>query len=414
MKKRIFMTLMSLFVLSALLIAACGKKEDGKASSVVETISEDASSADKKPAAGIADAAADSADAGSTDTAGSPEKAAESGSSASASASSAESKEGVNDASLLTKAEEAAQAMEKKVKKTGPGRRVYTDPVITEIAAGTASSSSSASAAQAAPAAPSKLVVLPATGNAANSSIAFKVDMEIEEAPVLYSAGFARTEKQIEEQLDELASYWEKYHLDSVDYLVRLPRFRFISQQLAGTNDYYYSGEALPDGTPNGKGVAVYADNCYYYGSFVNGRREGDGTWIQIFTRGGAYSKKNNGIYYHSYAGSFKNDLPDGEGQEHISHDPLYQTRRIATNVIGGFKAGYYHGEEYVLTVDTDGSQKDWTGNAVNGQWQAAADDYQRRTDGEMPVVRNLNEPGDYIWMTAANNQKQGVTGLTY
>ena len=254
--------------------------------------------------------------------------------------------------------------------------------------------------------------LLPSTGGSDNTWIAFKPDQDLLSPPAAWQSGYPRTEKAIENQLAELASYWEAGRMDSVDYLIRLPRFEYVSGMLSGTNDYYYQGGELKDGTPDGKGIAVYAENSYYYGEFKNGLREGEGVWIRVYPRDGIYAQSNNGIYYHSYTGSWKNNLPDGEGHEHISHDRKYQKRRLTTNVIGTFKEGLYDGEEYLLTVSPDGEQQNWTGIAVKGTFLPAASNYPKRVDGEQPVARNMDLAGDYIWMTQKNNRKQGVTGI--
>lgn len=61
-----------------------------------------------------------------------------------------------------------------------------------------------------------------------------------------------------------------------------------------------YYGELNEEGQRHGKGTAYYADGRLYSGDWANGRREGEGTWFDI------YGEKT------IYTGGWKNDIPDG------------------------------------------------------------------------------------------------------
>ena len=254
--------------------------------------------------------------------------------------------------------------------------------------------------------------LLPARNINNETSIAFRVKENVAPVKLAYQSFFPKSQETIEKQMEELLSYWAPYNLAAVDDLIRLPRYRYVSQMLNGTNDFYYIGDTLEDGTPNGKGLAVYGNDRYYYGDFVNGLREGNGTWIQVFVKNGGYSRRNNGIIYHSYAGSWKNNLPDGEGHEHISFDEQYQKERLTTNVIGNFSEGYYQGPIYLTTTGPESGVQEWNAEADHGTFLQATDSYPKYEDGELPVAKNVAYPDDYIWMIAANNARQGVTGL--
>ena len=398
MKKRWLLFLMIATLAAGLL--ACGKKEEkdnapvASEEAVVEEVSSEEAVAAESAAATESVEAAESTESAEADSSA---EAAESTEAAKAEEETTEDDKKA-EASEEASAEEASAEETPQISNTVPGKRVYAPKATPEELNK--------------PAPIEKEERLPARNINNETSIAFRVNENVAPIKLAYQSFYPKSQETIEHQMEELLSYWESYNLAAVDDLIRLPRYRYVSQMLNGTNDYYYIGETLADGTPNGKGLAVYGYDRYYYGDFVNGLREGNGTWIQIFIKNGAYSRRNNGITYHSYAGSWKNNLPDGDGHEHISFDEQYQKRRTTTNVIGKFSEGYYHGPLYLTTTGPETGVQEWTAEADHGTFLQATDEYPKYEDGELPVAKNESLEDDYIWMIAANNVNQGVTGL--
>ena len=225
---------------------------------------------------------------------------------------------------------------------------------------------------------------------------------------------FPDSEEDVQQILGNLADYWSKSDMQAVDYLLRMDKYRYLSQMLAGTNDYFYYGASDSDGKPDGTGLCVYAGNQYYYGHFQNGSREGTGFWYQIFVKDGAYSKANEGIYAHTYNGDWADDLPNGKGQEHLDIDVRYLDREIITNVIGTFANGYYSGDETLTSLDPQSGQKNWVGTAVNGTWKAFAEpsDVPGSTKKQIPVLRNVDNPENWFWMYTDENLGQGISAF--
>ena len=227
-------------------------------------------------------------------------------------------------------------------------------------------------------------------------------------------SSFPSGRQSVERLLGDLASYWDNYDLDAVDYLIRMEKYQYMSGLLDGSSDYFYVGEENKDGLPHGKGIACYAGNQYYYGDFKDGKREGGGFWYQIFIQDGPYSKANNGIYGHSYQGQWANDLPFGEGQEHLDIDTAYLSGRIVTNVIGSFINGYYSGEMTVITMDPENGEIGWRGEAINGTWvpirSGISEDSKKKK--QIPVLVNVENDTNYFWMLKDENYGQGITGL--
>lgn len=218
------------------------------------------------------------------------------------------------------------------------------------------------------------------------------------------------------EQLEELYYYWNDYQLDAVDDLIRLPRLRTaFTNELTGTNSFYYYGSLNSNGLPEGSGLAVYENNAYYCGEWKNGKRHGKGMWLQIYPDKPSTLNGVTGIIEHSYNGQWQNDYPNGEGQEHIGFDyEVMEGEVVITNVIGNFKDGYYNGELYIMTVNDEEESTDWEAVAKKGVF----DYYHERYNGsgELPVWERMKQTEDdddnYFWLDEPENVNWGIFGL--
>ena len=216
-------------------------------------------------------------------------------------------------------------------------------------------------------------------------------------------------------QLEELFGYWDDYQLEAVDDLIRLPRLRTaFTNELAGTNEFYYYGSFNKAGQPDGRGVAVYANNTYYCGDWKNGKRHGKGMWLRIFPDKPATVNGVTGVLEHSYNGQWENDLPNGNGQEHIEYDlEVMEGSDIILNVIGSFKDGYYNGELYIMTIEKSGSTTDWEASAQKGVFDYFHNRYS--TTGKLPVwemMEEVEEGTPYRWLDEPENVNWGIFGL--
>lgn len=218
-------------------------------------------------------------------------------------------------------------------------------------------------------------------------------------------------------QLKELYDYWDAYHLEAVGDLIRLERIQKISEELEGTGKFYYYGSTDSLGRPSGKGLAVYENNAYYFGSWKEGLREGKGMWLQVAIYNEENKYANLGVVEHSYNGAWKKDLPNGEGQEHFSYDYQvlkedYLTYNFAlANVLGNFKDGYYHGEMYIMTADEEGNTTDWTGICEEGVWEPIM---KGNTTDAVWETLEKDQQGNpsYHYMFPRDNAGFGILGL--
>lgn len=213
-----------------------------------------------------------------------------------------------------------------------------------------------------------------------------------------------------DEQLKEMMSYWADNNQKALDDLANLDRFKAMSWALKNTTDFYYYGETNASGAPEGKGIAVYADNQYYYGDWKNGVRSGNGTWIHYHIH--TTVNKNDLYLYHQYTGSWAEDLPDGEGSEHYDYEMslLKENSGYNNNLIGSYSKGLVNGEFYLTNIDSKGNVREWYAQAEHGSWVYKSENKDKA--GRRPVYVSTTDPDDYIWMLPGENKNIGVPCL--
>lgn len=211
--------------------------------------------------------------------------------------------------------------------------------------------------------------------------------------------------------LNEALPYFADNNQAAIWDLAHLKRYVKLSAELAGTNQYYYIGDVDSDGKPNGKGLAIYEDNSYYYGDWSDGVRCGDGRWFRFYIN--EESKRNaRGIYTsHSYAGEWADDLPNGGGAEHFDVDitKIEGNKRIIQNVVGNFNDGLYDGEMFANTVDYKGAVDEWYGVCDNGVFELWKD---MSSIGECSVWRNKDDHDMCLDIHKSENKNRGIREL--
>ena len=221
----------------------------------------------------------------------------------------------------------------------------------------------------------------------------------------------ATVEIDLPRQMSEMKGYWEAGNMEAVEDLAYLPRYRAASEKLSGTTKYYYFGDTDENKRPNGKGLAMYTDNQYYYGEWKNGVRSGNGMWIKFYVYDQNAKAKDSIYLQHSYSGTWANDLPNGDGAEHYDFidENLEANVSYNRNFIGNFKNGLYHGEIYITNYTSDHNTKEWSGTAKDGVWQPMG---ERDSKGQYPVIVELTDPDNYQWIAEKANKNHGVDGI--
>ncbi len=230
---------------------------------------------------------------------------------------------------------------------------------------------------------------------------AIVVDVE-DESDVSYSKEYI---------LNEALPYFQDNNQDAIWDLAHLKRYVKLSGELKNTGSYYYTGDVNTDGTPHGNGLAIYEDNCYYYGQWENGVRSGEGRWFHFYIGVKDQSNAMGKYMAHSYSGSWKNNLPDGSGSEHYDVDlsRLAVRERILQNVVGNFSAGLYDGDLFANTVDYTGTEEEWYGSAKQGVFDLFRD---VSAIGECSVWQNKADPSLCLDIDESENKRQGIREL--
>ena len=212
--------------------------------------------------------------------------------------------------------------------------------------------------------------------------------------------------------LQEAYPFFADNRQDAIWDLAHLKRYVKLSKGLEGTGEYYYQGDVDGDGKPHGTGLAIYEKNSYYFGQWNHGERSGKGTWYRYYIN---QRNKTNamGVYMaHSYAGEWKNNLPNGQGAEHFDVDisKLEPTRKIMIqNVVGNFTDGLYDGEMYANTTDYIGNVQEWDGIAQNGVFTLWRD---MSAIGECSVWRYREDKNICLDIDKSENKNQGIREL--
>lgn len=238
--------------------------------------------------------------------------------------------------------------------------------------------------------------------SADDDKTAIVVDIE-DENDVAYTKEFI---------LKEAYPFFADNNQEAIWDLAHLKRYVKLSKELEGTEEYYYQGDVDGDGKPNGTGLAIYEKNSYYFGEWSHGIRSGKGTWYRYYI--GQRNKVNAmGVYMsHSYAGEWKNNLPNGQGAEHYDVDisKLEPTRKIMIqNVVGNFTDGLYNGNMYANTVDYIGNVQEWDGIVEKGVFKLWRD---MSAIGECSVWRYKDDRNVCLDIDKSENKNQGIREL--
>lgn len=171
---------------------------------------------------------------------------------------------------------------------------------------------------------------------------------------------------EAEPLLKELYALLSADDIEGAKALMRQQEYRAMSAA-AADGCFTYSEETLC--------LAVYGDNCYYFGQWADGQRSGQGLWIQAaFDDDSAWESKQ-------YSGAWSDDFPNGDGEIVLIKDAgkiqleAGHTTSIHTEIVGSFKNGLYHGTIYETWHMNDGDTLIWTPiTAIDGVYQPMAD----------------------------------------
>lgn len=218
---------------------------------------------------------------------------------------------------------------------------------------------------------------------------------------------YSKVKYDIKRNLSEMETYFNDNNLEALDDLAHLDRYIAMSYALKDTTDYAYYGDTNTNGEPDGKGIAVYADNQYYCGEWKNGLRSGAGVWVHYHI----HLKENlsDPIIFHEFIGNFENDLPNGHGQDHYEFDPVLMVKNVnyITNYMCNYKDGLIDGEVYATSLDKNGTFIDYSGVASNGSFEYISESRDSKKKG--PVLTDNSNGDNYYWLSEKENRNIGV-----
>ena len=219
---------------------------------------------------------------------------------------------------------------------------------------------------------------------------------------------YSKVKFDIRKNLSEMERYFKENNTEALYDLANLDRFIAMSYSYKDTDNFAYYGDTDSNNKPNGKGVAVYADNRYYYGDWKNGKRDGNGVWVHYHIH--LKTNLTDMIVFHQYSGEFRNDFPEGEGQDHYEYDSNFfvKDKWYITNYIGNFKKGLIDGEIYCTATNKNNDYIDYNGEAKNGMFIPISEsiDKQKR----IPVLTETKNPDNYYWIPKVENINIGVS----
>lgn len=218
---------------------------------------------------------------------------------------------------------------------------------------------------------------------------------------------YSKVKYNAKTNLSEMEGYFNDNNLEALHDLAYLDRFIAMSYAYRGTTDFAYYGDVNENGEPHGKGIAVYADNQYYCGEWKNGFRDGSGVWVHYHMHLG--KNVNDPVTFHEFIGNFKNDLPDGQGQDHYEYDKnlMVKNKNYITNYLCNYVAGYIDGNVYCTTLDSEDAYNEFTGTASKGSFEYISASRDDKKQG--PVMTNEANPDNYYWLSEKDNRYIGV-----
>lgn len=211
--------------------------------------------------------------------------------------------------------------------------------------------------------------------------------------------------------LNEAYPYFENNNHEAIWDLAHLKRYIKLSAGLKDTNQFYYKGDVNSEGKPDGKGLAIYEDNSYYYGEWSDGVRSGDGRWFRFYIDEVSNRNALGKYTSHSYAGEWDDNLPNGQGAEHFDVDvsKIEIGEEVIQNVVGNFNGGLYDGDMFANSLDYRGIVSEWDGVTSKGVFKLWKD---ISSIGECSVWRNKDNKERYLDIDKSENKNQGIQEL--
>ncbi len=155
---------------------------------------------------------------------------------------------------------------------------------------------------------------------------------------------------------------------EALDQLQDSEEGKALEAMAEGEGSYLYFPEG-GSGT-DGKGIGFYVfEDCslWYYGDYVNGKREGKGIWYYTSSH-----TEDGSLYKEVYQGDWKEDAPNGKGHQYIAlGDKVDTDKRFKV------KDGLFYGAYKIKDKLEDGTE-------VSGKYKLKKGKYVTISDEEL------------------------------
>ena len=184
-----------------------------------------------------------------------------------------------------------------------------------------------------------------------------------EEARLAEDAELAAIEEAHNAVLSKVYDAFKSGKLDDVKEVLRTDEVKDLVDEIVSDEVSYYYGDKDADGNRQGKGLAMYLDGYFYYGTFDKNVRSGQGTWMR------AVYADSSAIGSYIFQGNWLNDLPNGEGTStsNFYKDKISESELVKQVIKGNYKDGLENGRMSLSGSTKGGSSVQYTYTVEDG-----------------------------------------------
>lgn len=224
-----------------------------------------------------------------------------------------------------------------------------------------------------------------------------------EEAAAAEEAERVALEEAHSDTLQKLYECFAAEDLDAVKDMMRTEEFSDLADEVIGSNSFYY-GTKTPEGSREGKGIAVYENGYYYYGDFAGNLRSGHGILMR------AVYSESSAIGSFVYEGEWSNDKPNGQGKctSNYYKDKIGASGLSKQVITGTYTDGLENGQMTLEGTPKGGGTVKYSYTAENGVAKKISDE-DSGVKGQYIIAKS----GDGKSNLTSDGSLRGVEGYT-
>ena len=224
-----------------------------------------------------------------------------------------------------------------------------------------------------------------------------------EEAAAAEEAERVALEEAHSDTLQKLYECFEGEDLDAVKDMMRTEEFTDLADEVIGNNSFYH-GTKTPEGSREGKGIAVYENGYYYYGDFAGNMRSGHGILMR------AVYSESSAIGSFVYEGEWSNDKPNGQSKctSNYYKDKIGASGLSKQVITGTYTDGLENGQMTLEGTPKGGGTVKYSYTAENGVAKKISDE-DSGVKGQYIIAKS----GDGKSNLTSDGSLRGVEGYT-